>query len=85
MPYAYDVHTDHQIIAKALNPTIKWFRHHYIQKVFMYETPSESEFNFVGNNVFKPNVFVNISEHLNEKIKTMQIYEIEIRDCLSLD
>ena len=78
MPYAYDVHTDHQIIAKALQSTIKWFRYPYIKKVLMYETPSETEFNFMDKNVFKPNVFVNISDHLDGKIEAMKIYESEI-------
>jgi len=80
MPYAYDVHTDHQIITKALQSTIKWFRHHHLQRVLMYETPSETEFNFMGKNTFNPNVFVNISNHLNDKIEAMQIYESEIGD-----
>ena len=61
MPFAYDVHTDHQIIAKALQSTLKWFRYPHIKKVYMYETPSETEFNFVENRVFRPNLFVNIS------------------------
>ena len=78
MPYAYDVHTDHQIIAKALQSTLKWFRYPYIKKVLMYETPSETEFNFTGKNVFKPNVFVNISNYLEDKIETMKIYESEM-------
>ena len=33
MPYAYDVHTDHQVIAKSFQSTIKWFRYPSIQKV----------------------------------------------------
>ena len=78
MPCAYDVHTDHQIIARALQSTFKWFRYPHIQKVLMYETPSETEFNFIEKNVFKPNVFVNISDHLDGKIEAMKIYESEI-------
>ena len=46
IPFAYDVHTDHQIIARALQSTFKWFRYPHIKKVYMYETPSETEFNF---------------------------------------
>ena len=78
MPFAYDVHTDHQIIAKAMQSTFKWFRYPHIQKVLMYETLSETEFNFIEKRTFSPNVFVNISDYLDEKIDTMQIYESEI-------
>ena len=80
MPFAYDVHTDHQIIAKALQSTYKWFRYPHIKKVYMYETSSETEFNFVENRVFRPNVFINISQYLGNKIETMKIYDGEMGD-----
>ena len=78
MPFPYDVHTDHQIIAKALQSTLKWFRYPHIKKVYMYETPSETEFNFVENRLFRPNVFVNISLYLEDKIEVMKIYAGEM-------
>jgi N-acetylglucosamine malate deacetylase 1 len=78
MPFAYDVHTDHQIITKALQSTFKWFRYPHIKKVYMYETLSETDFNFVENRVFRPNVFINISQYLEEKIETMKIYDGEM-------
>ena len=78
MPYFNDVHTDHQIIAKALNSTFKWFRYPYIEKVLMYETPSETEFSFIEKTIFNPNVFVNISDYIDKKIETMKIYESEM-------
>ena len=74
MPFIHDVHSDHQLTAKALQATFKWFRHPYIKKVLMYETPSETEFNFLGSRAFRPNVFVNISQYLDYKIETMKIY-----------
>jgi N-acetylglucosamine malate deacetylase 1 len=80
MPFISDVHTDHQITARALQSTFKWFRYPYIKKILMYETPSETEFNFIEKNSFKPNVFVNISKHLSDKLETMKIYESEIGD-----
>jgi N-acetylglucosamine malate deacetylase 1 len=80
MPFAYDVHTDHQIIAKALQSTLKWFRYPHIKKVYMYETPSETEFNFVEKMAFRPNVFVNISLYIDDKIETMKIYDGEMGD-----
>ena len=78
IPFAYDVHTDHQIIAKALQSTFKWFRYPHIKKVYMYETPSETEFNFVGDRVFRPNLFVNISLYIDGKIEVIKIYANEM-------
>ena len=80
LPCAYDVHTDHQITARALQSSLKWFRHPYIKKVLMYETPSETEFNFMNDRTFHPNVFVNISDHLDNKIETMKEYKTEMGD-----
>jgi len=80
MPYAYDVHTDHQIIAKVVQSTLKWFRHPYLHKILMYETPSETEFNFVENRNFNPNIFIDISNFLDDKIKVMKIYQKEISE-----
>ena len=80
MPFAYDVHTDHQYLAKALQSTFKWFRYSHIKKVLMYETLSETEFNFIEKQKFSPNVFVDISDHLNDKIETMEIYASEMGD-----
>ncbi|MDB4794724.1 PIG-L family deacetylase [bacterium] len=78
MPFVNDVHTDHQIIAKALQSTIKWFRQPFIKKVMMYETPSETEFNFIEGRTFRPNMFININKYLENKIKTMRVYESEM-------
>jgi len=78
MPFAYDVHTDHQLIAKAVQSTIKCFRYPFIQKVLMYETLSETDFNFVVASAFQPNVFVDISDYLSDKIETMKIYASEL-------
>jgi len=78
IPYTYDVHTDHQIVTKALQSTFKWFRYPYIKKVLMYETLSETNFSFINNIEFHPNVYVDISKYLNNKIETMKIFESEL-------
>jgi N-acetylglucosamine malate deacetylase 1 len=78
MPFINDVHTDHQIIAQSLQSTIKWFRYPFIKRVLMYETPSETEFNFVQGRIFKPNAFVDISKYLDIKVEIMKVYESEI-------
>ena len=78
MPFINDVHTDHQIIAQSIQSTIKWFRYPFIKRVLMYETTSETEFNFVQGRIFKPNVFVDISKYIDTKVEIMKVYESEI-------
>ena len=80
MPFSHDVHTDHQLIAKAIQSTFKWFRYPHIKKVLMYETLSETEFNFMEDKAFRPNVFINISDFLDAKIEVMKTYESEMGD-----
>ncbi|MBH30561.1 MAG: GlcNAc-PI de-N-acetylase [Candidatus Marinimicrobia bacterium] len=80
MPFSHDVHTDHQLIAKGIQSTFKWFRFPHIKKVLMYETLSETELNFIENKVFRPNVFINISDFLDDKIEVMKTYESEMGD-----
>ena len=79
-PFNNDIHTDHQIISKALKSTFKWFRHSYINKVLMYETVSETDFNFEQNYNFNPNIFIDISKFLDRKINIMNIYKDEVKD-----
>ena len=78
IPFISDVHTDHQIIGKAVHSFVKWFRYPFVKKILMYETLSETDFNFIGNKIFKPNIFVDISNYMNHKINTMKIYESEL-------
>ena len=78
MPYHMDVHTDHQITAKVVQACIKWFRAPFIKKVLMYETISETDFNFLSLENFKPNTFVDISNFIKTKNKILSIYKSEI-------
>tara|TARA_B110000444_G_C18788391_1_gene571186 strand:+ start:114 stop:782 length:669 start_codon:yes stop_codon:yes gene_type:complete len=79
IPNINDVHTDHQIIAKASLSVGKWFRHNYIKKILMYETLSETEFNFQRGKGFQPNYFMKIDNFMAKKIKIMNIYKSELK------
>ena len=78
IPFHSDIHTDHQIISRSLGSIIKWFRHISIKRVLMYETVSETDFNFISSISFKPNYFVNISDFIKRKIEIMNLYSSEI-------
>ncbi len=78
-PYINDVHTDHQIIAKAVNSFSKWFRYPYIKQINVYETLSETNFNF-DKEQFSPNLFLDITEYLEEKIAISKLYVSEFSE-----
>tara|TARA_Y100001970_G_scaffold291997_2_gene431424 strand:- start:1519 stop:2184 length:666 start_codon:yes stop_codon:yes gene_type:complete len=79
IPYINDVHTDHQIISKAALSSAKWFRSNYVKKIYMYETLSETNFNFSKDFAFQPNVFIDISKFLKMKLKISKCYKTEFK------
>ena len=56
IPFFNDIHSDHQIVSKSVLSSSKWFRSSSIKQINMYETLSETNFNFSNRFNFKPNV-----------------------------
>ena len=78
VPHWGDVHSDHQVVFRAVASSSKWFRNPSINRILAYETPSETEFGLKPNESFIPNVFIDISLYLNKKIDALRIYESEL-------
>ena len=78
LPFKHDVHSDHRIAFEAAYSCTKSFRYSFIKKILMMETISETEFApGIPGCTFCPNLFVNISNYIEQKIKSMSIYEGE--------
>jgi len=78
VPHPSDVHTDHGIVFNAVASCTKWFRYPSVKRVLAYETLSETDFNLHAEQCFSPNVFINISPFINEKLRAISIYSSEI-------
>jgi len=79
LPFKSDVHSDHKYIFDAAYSCTKSFRYTFINKIYMMETLSETEFSVsTKEESFTPNVFVDISNYIGRKIEIMKIYESEI-------
>jgi len=79
VPFRNDVHSDHEAVFDAVASCTKSFRYPSIRRVRAYETLSETEFCIRPDAAgFKPNLWVDISDHLEEKIDIMQIYTGEM-------
>ena len=76
LPYINDIHTDHQIISKSILTCTKTFNNKYVKQILMYETISETNFNFI--NSFLPNHFEDITNYLKKKISLAKLYKTEI-------
>ena len=78
IPHSGDIHTDHQIVHNAVLSCTKWFRYPFVKRILSYETISETDFGLDVRCQFIPNVFVDISNFLDGKIKAMEIYSSEL-------
>jgi len=59
----------------------KSFRYPFIKRVLVYETISETDFGMKPEDGgFRPNVFNNISDFLEEKLNILDIFESEMGD-----
>jgi LmbE family N-acetylglucosaminyl deacetylase len=78
LPHRRDAHSDHAAVFDAAISLSKWFRYGSVERVFVYETQSETDFDlFPDSPGFRPNVFVDISETLDRKIEIASIFESE--------
>lgn len=75
-PSEKDVHTDHYHVNKIVKSACKSFRTPSVNKILFYETVSETNQNFTD--IFRPQLFIDISKEIKEKIKLVKIYKSEI-------
>ena len=81
MMYANDVHSDHRMAFDAVYSCTKSFRYPFIERIYMIEALSETEFAVaIPGNTFVPNVFVDISEYLDKKLEIMLMFKGEIQE-----
>ena len=81
MPNRSDVHTDHKVAFHAVFSGTKNFRNPFIERILMYETMSETEFSpALQENAFIPNVFVDITDFIDQKLRIMSVYQSELME-----
>jgi N-acetylglucosamine malate deacetylase 1 len=79
IPYRNDVHSDHREVYDACVAASKVFRTPFIKKTICYETLSETEFELTPEmKGFNPNVFVNITAHMEYKLGAIEIYDDQL-------
>ena len=78
LPFKGDIHSDHQHIFNAALSCTKTFRYSFIEKIYMMETLSETEFSLsVKDESFIPNTFNDITDFIELKVQAMKLYEGE--------
>ena len=79
LPNRSDVHSDHHVAFQAAYSCTKNFRYPFVERVLMGETLSETEFApALNHNAFTPNVFIDISPFIDQKLEIMKLYASEV-------
>ncbi len=80
IPFHSDVHGDHKVAFNAVYSCTKVFRYPSVEKVLMIETISETDQAIaIPPFCFAPNVFVDISSFIDQKLEILSLYETEIQ------
>lgn len=73
-----DLNIDHRITFDAVITACRPVNNCPVKNIICFETPSVTEYNFkYGDNSFKPNLFYDISDTLEYKLKAMECYLTE--------
>lgn len=80
IPHHGDMHIDHEETAKAAMVALRPVNCPDLKAIYAYETLSETEWNIPSvDNAFIPNVWVDITETIDDKIKAMKCYGSQIK------
>jgi LmbE family N-acetylglucosaminyl deacetylase len=75
-----DINRDHQVVHEATLTATRPYSTPYVQRILCYETPSATEWcGPFAEHSFIPNVFVDITNHLESKLHAMSAYTTELR------
>jgi LmbE family N-acetylglucosaminyl deacetylase len=75
-----DLNVDHRITHQAVLTACRPVPGASVKEIYAFEILSATEWNSPGLNPFIPNVFIDISAHLDIKMKALAAYELEMRD-----
>ena len=76
-----DINIDHQVTYKALLTATRPIKSEIISEIYSFEIPSSTEWgSFSRNDGFIPNIFEDVTETIDLKVKAMACYKSELRD-----
>lgn len=75
-----DLNVDHSIVHRAVLTATRPTKGHPVTEVLTFAVSSSTEWAFPpGNLGFRPDVFVDVTETLEAKLRAMELYESEVR------
>lgn len=78
LPHRGDAHSDHDVVWKAGAACAKWFRYPSVRWVMSYETLSETDAGLDPVRRFEPDLFVDVSATLSDKLEACGVFADEL-------
>lgn len=79
LPFLGDMHFDHRELTESAMVALRPIGDYSVREIYMYETLSETGWNVPSNErTFIPNVWVDISDTIEDKINAMKCYESQL-------
>lgn len=72
-----DLNIDHRIACEAVLTACRPVSGFVVERIFAFETPSSTEWNYLYREPFTPNVYVDVTDTLEAKIDGMACYKSE--------
>jgi LmbE family N-acetylglucosaminyl deacetylase len=80
LPFGYDMHKDHRLVFESALVALRPMAASSVVDILCYETLSETNWNMPsGTQSFSPNVFVDISEFLETKLRAARAYASQMK------
>lgn len=80
IPHKGDMHIDHREVAESVMVALRPFNNKQLKQIYAYETLSETEWNIpTVDNAFIPNVWSDISETIEMKLKAMSCFKSQLK------
>lgn len=79
--FAGDVNADHGVVAQAVWTACRPYRLPSVRLIAAFETPSSTEWSSpIRGSDFRPNMFVDVTSTIDDKLSAMACYPSELRD-----
>lgn len=79
--WPHDVNSDHGVVARATWTACRPYSAPFLRRLAAFETPSSSEWAWpLPETGFRPQLYVDVSETIEVKLKAISCYESELRD-----
>lgn len=72
-----DLNIDHRRTCEAVLTACRPVGNYCVKRIYAFETPSSTEWNYINAEPFKPNVFFDVTETIEAKISGMSQYRSE--------